>query len=484
MAGDRFWMLRWAAYSQGAQFVVNFAASIAVARLLGPEEMGAYSVGLAAIVVAQVLRLAGLNSFLIQERELTRSKVASAFGLACAFSFVLGVIVIAVRGPIADFYASPATANVLLIAGLGYFVSPLLILANGVRTRQLEVRRIAASAILGAIVNAGVSILLAALGHGAASLAWGDLAGAIVATLVLWWRAADLMWTLPRFGGWWHIWRISSWSMGSSLLDQLGGRSGELVIGRTLGVGEAGLFSRAESLPRMMWNYVAPPTLHLLAPMMANDMREGHDIRDLTTTRMRLFACLFGPALVAMATQSQPLILFLYGAQWAGAIVPAFWLCLSSALIGQFVIINSALLALGRTRELFLLNAAEQGARVLTVLLLGQTNLDWIARGLMLWALTYVVSASWVGFRLRIIEPASLARALRPGLVCCLTVFAAGEAALRFADRLDLSHVMALLLAAFMTFAAWLATLLFVEKDVLRVLSKALIGREFPAPRA
>jgi hypothetical protein len=54
-------------------------SNILVARLLNCEEIGIYSVSLAVIAVAQVLRDFGIGNFLIQEKELTEAHVRTAF---------------------------------------------------------------------------------------------------------------------------------------------------------------------------------------------------------------------------------------------------------------------------------------------------------------------------------------------------------------------------------------------------------------------
>lgn len=478
MAVDRSWMFRWAAYSQGAQFLINFVASVVVARLLGPADLGAYSVAMAAVILAQVLRLAGINSFLIQEAELTKPKVAGAFGLACGFGAALGLLIILIRHHVAEFYGSPAIADVLLISGCSYFVAPLQIIGIGIRTRNLEIARIAFAAVGASIAGAGTSILLALAGHGAVSLAWGELAGSLLSSLIIWWRPPALMRTLPSFGGWSSIWRISGWSLGSSILSQVGGRSSEMVIGKTLGIDQAALFDRGEMLPRLVWNYIAPPVLHLLAPMLASDVRAGHSIRDLTRARLRLFACIFGPALAALATQSQPLLLILYGEQWSRSVEPAEWLCLSSALIGQFVVINAALIAMGRTRELFAITAVEQVARLIILLLLGQTDIELIAAGMLAAAAAYAAAAVFVARRAQIMGIRDLAVDLRPGLVCFAAVFATGHFSLWIAGWLTLSLLVTLMLGGLMTAAAWILTLFIVERDVLRAVWRILVHRQ------
>jgi O-antigen/teichoic acid export membrane protein len=51
-----------------ALIAISLASNILIARLLSPEEIGLYSVSLAVIGIAQVLRDFGVGGYLIQEK--------------------------------------------------------------------------------------------------------------------------------------------------------------------------------------------------------------------------------------------------------------------------------------------------------------------------------------------------------------------------------------------------------------------------------
>lgn len=476
---DRSSLLRLTGIGQIAQFAVDFTVSVIVARLLGPSELGAYSIAVAALLVAQILRSAGIGVFLIQEADLTRRKVASAFGLASTFSVLLALVVLIVRHPVARFYDSNVIADVLLVSSLGYLVAPFQAVASGVRTRHLQFGRTVTATLLGSLIGGGTTSLLAVAGYGSVSLAWGALANTLVASAVLWWRPPADLRCWPSFSGWGEVWRVSGWTLGSGLINQVGVRSSELVIGKTLGIADAALFDRAEMLPRMIWSYVAPPVLAVLAPVMASELRAGHDARQLTLFRMRLFACAFVPLLVGLGTQSRPLLLMLYGEQWARSVGPAFWLCLVAALTGQFVVISPTLLALGRTRQLFALNIIEQSARAAILLLLGWISIDAVAVGMNAVALAYSTGAVLIARRAGILDFSDLPSSIMPGAVCGLMVFLAGSMSnLALEAILPTSHLAALIAAGFCMFVTWLLTLFVVERNVLRLMSRVCFGHE------
>ena len=71
--------LAWMGLSQGLLFVVQFAASVAIARLLSPRELGVYAVAAALIGLLNIIRATGLNTMLISESTLLPAVARTAF---------------------------------------------------------------------------------------------------------------------------------------------------------------------------------------------------------------------------------------------------------------------------------------------------------------------------------------------------------------------------------------------------------------------
>ena len=52
-------LLRLAAFQQAATFVILFVTSLIIARILTPREIGTFSVAMASVVIADVIKAAG-----------------------------------------------------------------------------------------------------------------------------------------------------------------------------------------------------------------------------------------------------------------------------------------------------------------------------------------------------------------------------------------------------------------------------------------
>jgi len=455
------------------QFAVDFSASLIVARLLSPHEIGAYSIALAAVVVAQTLRSAGVNMFLIAAPRLDQATVRTALGLAMIASFTLAALIFAAAPLIATFYREPVIAHVLRIVCISYLLAPYQVLAHGLLTRALRFKAVMMATIAGSATGAATSVSLAFAGWGSLALAYGAL-GTGIASLAVMVAVRPPQFVLrPALTQWRSISAFTGWVLGGTLLSQLGPRLNELFVGRALGIAPAAFLDRAEMLPRMLWNYAAPPVLSILSPLVAHELRNGIDPQSTLLLRMQLFGCIFSPVLVGIATQSAPILIGLYGWQWQSSIAPAPWLCIAAAITGQFVVLNAAMNGLGQARALFFLGLTEQGARLLMLALLCRSNIVYVAVGTIAVSLIYAGAAIRLGIRLKLFAMREMLVGLLPAVAICSLVGAAGLAIDLFrGGGIPAKPIPAVLEAAAILALVWVIGVALFQRAVLVALWK------------
>ena len=408
------------------QFIIDFTTSLIVARLLSPHEIGAFSIALAAVVIAQTLRSAGVNMFLIAAPTLDDAKVRTALGLAMIASFAFAFAIFAAAPLIAGFYREPVIADVLRIVCISYLFAPYQVIAHGLLTRALRFKAVLVASVAGSAVGAVIAIGMALDGWGSLSMAYGALASGITGLVAMVAARPPQFVLRPALVQWRSISAFTGWVLGGTLLSQFGPRLNELFVGRALGIAPAAYLDRAEMLPRMLWNYAAPPVLSILSPLVAHELRSGIDAHGSLLLRMRLFGCIFSPILIGIATQSAPILIGLYGWQWQASIAPAPWLCVAAAITGQFVVLNASLNGLGETRALFFLSLSEQAARVAMLVLLSWTHIELVAMGAVGVALVYAAAAVRLGTRLKLFTVREVIASLGPAAAICGVVGVAG----------------------------------------------------------
>ncbi len=455
------------------QFVIDFTASLIVARLLSPHEIGAFSIALAAVVIAQTLRSAGVNMFLIAAPSLDEGRVRTALGLAMFASFGFAAAIFVTAPLIAAFYREPVIADVLRVVCLSYVLAPYQVLAHGLLTRALRFKSLLVATLSASLLGALTAVGLAMRGWGSMSMAYSSLVSGVILLAVMIAARPPQFVFRPALIHWRSVSAFTGWVLGGTLLGQFGPRLNELFVGRALGIAPAAYLDRAEMLPRMLWNYAAPPVLSILSPLVAHELRQGIDAHTTLLLRMRLFGCIFSPILIGIATQSAPILIGLYGWQWQASIDPAPWLCVAAAITGQFVVLNASMNGLGQARALFFLGLTEQVARVAMLALLSWTHIELVAMGTVAVALIYAAAAIRLGARLKLFTVREVLASLLPAVAICAVVGAAGIAIdLARGGGLPSNPIVAVLQAAAILAVVWLGAVAVFQRAVIVALWK------------
>jgi len=163
--------------------VLGFFATLAIARLLGAEVLGKYSVALAVVSwlgVLGTMGVAGAITKRVSEQEEPAAFALAGVALETALFVLFGTLVLVARGPINSYVGFPAAGFIVAMLGVtlaGNIVSSLL---NG--QHLVHVAGIISPINTG--TRAGLQIAAVLAGFGLAGLFGGYIAGYIVVTLI------------------------------------------------------------------------------------------------------------------------------------------------------------------------------------------------------------------------------------------------------------------------------------------------------------
>jgi len=297
-------------------FVLQFGATVVIARLLSPAEVGVFSLAASLVAIGHVFRQFGVGDFLVQERALDRDLLRAAYGMTLAVSWAIAALLLVAAAPLAMLYREPAVAQVLQVMALSFLLMPIGSICSTMLVRELSFGRLAAVQTASTAVAAATSVALAWAGWSSLSLAWGAVAGNAV-TLVLFalLRPAEFfMW--PRLGELRRILRFGTPMTGSYLSEQLAARVPDLLMPRSLGFEALGLFSRGQSLALTAHDVLVTGFVRVARPVFAAGEREPAALRE---TYLAFLTRLAAPPLAAflfMAIFAEPLVRVLFGATW------------------------------------------------------------------------------------------------------------------------------------------------------------------------
>jgi PST family polysaccharide transporter len=243
-------VLRGTAWLLGGRFArmaVGLVSVAILARLLTPDDFGAFTVAFMVLPLAIALLGGLIDVPVIREDSLSRDDLANliwaSVGLMAALA---GGLWLAAPWLAAAMHA-PQIEPVLRVSCFTILLQPFISASQAVLRRQHRYAEVGGYFLLSGVVHAGVAIALALLGCGIWSLVGGQLAS-LGTTTAAGCISARIPILPPRRLRMLGAWRLGGLGFSSRLLDWLTANIDTLFAVSALGVADAGIYSRAYNI--------------------------------------------------------------------------------------------------------------------------------------------------------------------------------------------------------------------------------------------
>ena len=312
---------------------MQFSGSVVLARLLTPYEMGIYAVAAAITGVLSAIQTFGLAGFIVREHDLNPDLLASTFTVNTALAMLLAVAVAGLSAFGGHFLHEAGVQHVMLVLALLPLLGALEFVPSTSLERQGHFKAISLVSLARMLVSTGVTVALALAGFSYMSIAYGNVAGAVVSVLsfnLAGRRHVSLRLSLKE---WRRITRFGLQMMAISGVNALSTRTAELLMGRLLGLDVLGLYSRASSLNSLLWDNIHMVIGRVVFVDLAEVRRKGLSLRETYLRIVEMVTALLWPAFAGFAVLAGPLILTVYGSKWIGAAVPLSLLSVAAIVL-------------------------------------------------------------------------------------------------------------------------------------------------------
>lgn len=405
--------LVWSFAERYASLIVNLASTMALARLLTPQEIGVFSVCAAFVTVATVLRDFGISEYLIQEKELTVEKMRAAYAGAIAIGWGVGLVAMLARHPLAVYLKEPAVVDVIGILALNFAILPFASPAFALLNRNMEFRRIFIIQFSSSMVHAGTGVLLAMNGFGFRSLAWASVANTSFQALLLLFMRPPGTLLLPGLSGLKYVFGYGSFFVLSRLLETFTRNAHEFIIARSFGLTAVGLFSRALGLLEMFYSNVTSAVLRVATPVFADQHRQGADLPALYAQSTALMTAIAWPFFGYVALMAGDIMRLLLGPQWdaAGPICTLLALAIMPTYLYSFG--PNLLNATGNVSKRLRINLIYSPVHLVVLLIASRFSLEALAAS---WVVSHLVALGLYVQTMRSLFGATLSSLLGPSL--------------------------------------------------------------------
>jgi O-antigen/teichoic acid export membrane protein len=358
----------WSALDIALRQGLQFAVTIAMARLLAPEIFGMVALLVVFTALASVLVEAGPNIALQRHHGSSRAQESSIFWFDVGAGIVIALLLVSIAPLVAAFYGQAVLRQLMLVAAAQVVVTAAGSVPSALLVRSLRFREMFFVGGCAAMVSGAIGIGLAASGFGVWALSAQAFSMALVTTAMLWivggWRPLlSFDWAGSR-----PLFRFGSHLVVTGFLDVLYMQGFALIIGKSHGVREVGLYNRAQQTQVLPSTILLQIIGRITLPLFAARHDDVEGLARAVRRALRLTMVLNVPAMVGIAALSDLVLYLLFGPAWTGA-APILSVLAIAGLVHPTSLINlQALLAQDRSRYYLWLTVIKQAVGVLSVI--------------------------------------------------------------------------------------------------------------------
>ena len=320
MAGTIQAGARWALLTGIVARLGGPAFLVILARILTPEDFGLMAVAMVVIAFATLFQDLGLKQALVQRKEAGEGLRLAVFWGSAGIGVAWFAVLWLVAPWLADAYRNPDVVPIVRALGAVFLVGPLGTVPEALLLRELDFRRLFGVELVPSLVPGAVAVVLGLLGYGVWSLVWGQIAGAVLRTAVLWamvsWRPTGV----PPRGGWRHLTRFGGWVSLEALLAWSITYLDQAFAGRFLSLAGVGYYRMGVALALYPARGISQVLARVLLPAFSRHQDDPARLREALERCVHIVALVTVPAGAAAVAFADPMVPLVLGERWRPAV--------------------------------------------------------------------------------------------------------------------------------------------------------------------
>lgn len=295
---------------------ISFVVQIILARLLDPTDYGVLTLLTIFINISQVFVQSGLNTALIQRKDVTEKDYSSVFYISLFIAVFLYGILFFSAPFIADFYDMPQLKSVLRVLALILIPGAFNSIQNAKIAKEMQFKKLMYCTVVSTVISGLVGISMAYMGFGVWALVGQQIANqtsiCIIMLLVVKWRPM-IVFEIKRikvlfsFG-----WKL----LCSALIDTVYRELQSLVIGKKYDSGTLGYYNRGKQFPELIINNINGAIQSVMLPALSKEQNDKEKMKSMMRRSIVTSSYIIFPIVVGLAVVAEPLISLLLTDKW------------------------------------------------------------------------------------------------------------------------------------------------------------------------
>lgn len=359
----------WSAFDKFGVKLISFLSNIILARMLTPDDYGCIGMLMIFILISMTFVDGGFASALIQKKSPTKDDECTVFYWNLAVSLICYCALFFSAKSIANFYNIPKLEQVLKVQGIILFTNSLQIIQFNKLRRELRFKDLTKINITSAGLATVLAITAAFLGFGVWALVIQQLAQSVFNGIFAWLTCKwipELRFSKESFKS---LFGYGSFLLLSNLLNTFCDNLQGLLIGKRYSADDMGYYTQAKKLEDVpsiaLSNMCNQVTFPVFSKIQDNKERLHSSVRQC----LRMMNFINIPLMLFFIAAAAPIINVILSDKWAPSI-PYFQILCIAGMIKCAISINyHAVLAVGKSKELFNWNIVKRSIGIVLILI-------------------------------------------------------------------------------------------------------------------
>ncbi len=312
----------WSYLSTFVKALLSLVVLVILARLLTPVDFGLLAIAWIFIMLGNRFGQAFVGPAVIQRPDLTGAHIQVGFTLSVLIGIAMAAVIWLLAPFIGDFFNEATAARVLQVLSIMFVINGIGSVPAHLLRRDLRFRELMVADVLAYSIGYGLTaIVLALQGYGVWALVWGEIMHRTIHTAMT--VRFARMHLYPR----WALREATdllSTGAGFSLarlFEFIARQGGHFVIGRWLGAGALGYFTRADKLILLPRNYLSQSLFNVLFPAMAQRQQGPERLATIYLHGSEVLSLVALPVSAMLFVCAPEIVSVILGGQWGPVVI-------------------------------------------------------------------------------------------------------------------------------------------------------------------
>ncbi len=381
MRGGFLWIL----VERGTQQILLFGTLFIIARIIGPEQFGLFSVT-QIIPTTCTMILLGLSDGVIAKNATDEHALSTIFWAVVLIGGLFSVVNLLCSSVIAGALGDSRLQPVIVVMSLIPILSSLANVPTMLVQRRMEFRYFAIRSTLSSLIGGITGLASAWYGSGAMSIVYQLVVQQVVSNLVIWpsakWRPSLAF----SFGEAYALMSPGFKLSLSFVLETIDQQLPRYLISVVFGAGDAGRYTMVTRIWALMREIFILPISVVLYPALAKIAHEGtHDFGAVNQKIISILIVAVIPAVMLVSFNAQFLFETIFGSSWveSGTITRVY--LVGCALLPALVVLLTTCRVIGMMSAYCVLQAVAVGGGILQFYAWSGLGLNWYLAAYSIW---------------------------------------------------------------------------------------------------